>query len=112
MENDYKKLILDLKDFEPFRATKRTRIDENVRRAAIENDALEQDIKLKKNTLFVLFGFLVLETFAIFLFSYFQATTFRGFILEEWSFKLLVFATISQITYMLQVAVKHLFPNK
>ncbi|MFZ2154231.1 MAG: hypothetical protein WAV16_03305 [Candidatus Moraniibacteriota bacterium] len=78
----------------------------------IENDDLEQNIKLKRRTLYNLFIFLGIETFLIFLFSLFQATKWLGFHLEEWSFKLLVTATISQITYMIQVAVKHLFPNQ
>jgi hypothetical protein len=82
------------------------------RKEEIENDALEQDIKLKKITLFALFIFLGIETLLIFLFSFLQATHLVDFRLEEWSFKLLVAATISQITYMVQVAVKHLFPNK
>ncbi len=75
-------------------------------------DGLEQDVKLKRITLFILFGFLALETLAIFVFAFFQATSLFNFKLEEWSFKLLVTATILQITYMLQVAVKHLFPTK
>lgn len=78
----------------------------------IENEGLEQDIRLKKWTLIILFGFLSVETVAIFTYSYFQATMFLGFNLEEWSFKLLVAATITQITYMCQMAVKHLFPGK
>ncbi|NQU99187.1 MAG: hypothetical protein HQ538_00455 [Parcubacteria group bacterium] len=76
----------------------------------IKNEGMRQDIALKKVTLLVLFIFLGLETIAIFAFSYFQATRFFGFNLEEWSFRLLVTATILQITFMLQVAVKHLFP--
>lgn len=77
----------------------------------IENEDLAQNIRLKKHTLYVLFGFLAVETIAIFSFSFFQATYLFKFDLEEWSFKLLVTATILQITFMIQVAVKHLFPN-
>lgn len=81
------------------------------RKEEIENESLEQDIRLKRHTLYALFTFLLVETIVVFLFSYLQATGKCGFYLEDWSFRLLVAATISQITYMLQVAVRHLFPN-
>jgi hypothetical protein len=112
MAEDLRKIVFDLKEFEPFQGGKRTKINEDIRKKRLENDALEQDIALKKLTLKILFGFLALETIAIFAFSYFQATKFKNFALEEWSFKLLVSATLIQITYMVQVAVKHLFPSK
>jgi hypothetical protein len=86
--------------------------DEIARKQSILNRGLEQDIALKRLTLLILFIFLGLETVCIFVFAYFQATGVFGFKLDEWSFKLLIAATISQITYMLQVAVKHLFPVK
>ncbi|HYE59987.1 MAG TPA: hypothetical protein VEA18_02275 [Candidatus Kapabacteria bacterium] len=82
------------------------------RREELKNVSLQQDIELKKKTLFLLFRFLAAETCIIFLFSFFQAVQLFGFQLEEWSFKLLVSATIAQITVMLMVAVKHLFPHK
>lgn len=78
----------------------------------LQGRAIEQDISLKKYTHSLLFLFLAVETVLIFLFALFQGTKWPlGFHLEEWSFKLLVTATIGQITYMLQVAVKHLFPG-
>lgn len=82
------------------------------RRKQLENDALEQDIRLKKSTLDKLFWFLGTETSIIFVFAFLQGTGFLHFKLEEWSFKLLLTATLIQITFMLQVAVKHLFPEK
>lgn len=81
------------------------------KREQLKNQSLETDIALKKMTLIVLFIFLGLETCGIFTFAYFQATKFQGFALEEWSFKILVLSTILQITYMLKIAVQHLFPN-
>lgn len=79
----------------------------------IKNRGLEQDIELKKTTLIYLSILLIIETAVIFAFSFFQATKWpMEFRLEEWSFKLLVTATLSQITVMLLVAVRHLFPNK
>jgi hypothetical protein len=80
-------------------------------RKKIENQALAQDIQLKKQTLFILFIFLAAETIAIFLYSFFQGVHAWNFALEEWSFKLLIAATIIQITLMVQIAVKHLFPQ-
>lgn len=87
--------------------------DEFVRERRLKNDDAEQNIKLKKVVLNRLFLFLSVETFLIFLLSFFQATQFPfGFALEEWSFNLLITATILQITGMLFVAVRYLFPTK
>ncbi|HVA96542.1 MAG TPA: hypothetical protein VND99_02715 [Candidatus Acidoferrales bacterium] len=86
--------------------------DEIARRENIKNKDLEQDIRLKKMTLIILFIFLGVETTIIFAFSLLQATSLFGFKLEEWSFKLLVTATLIQIAFMLQVAVKYLFRDK
>lgn len=85
--------------------------DEIAREQKIKNDDAEQDIGLKKTTLNRLFGFLAIETFIIFAFAFLQATHYFRFGLEEWSFKLLVSATITQITVMLYVAVNYLFPK-
>lgn len=87
--------------------------DEITEKERIKNEGLRQDIILKRFTLWILFGFLALETIMVFVFSFFQAIHWPfGFNLEEWSFKLLISATITQITIMLIIAVKHLFPKK
>lgn len=87
--------------------------DKITEKEIIKNEGLRQDIKLKKITLIILFGFLVVETIAVFVFSFFQAVNYpHDFHLEEWSFKLLISATISQITIMLIIAVNHLFPKQ
>lgn len=86
--------------------------DQLVKRKKLENDDLEQNIKLKKDTIKALFIFLLLETVIIFAYTWCQATHLLDFHLEEWSFRLLVGATIIQITTMLTIAVKHLFPRK
>lgn len=92
---------------------KRQTIDDQlVKKQKLENDDLEQNIKLKKDTLTALFKFLVIETAVIFAYAWCQATNLCNFHLEEWSFRLLVGATIIQITTMLTIAVKHLFPRK
>jgi hypothetical protein len=87
-------------------------VDAIEQRKLIENTALAQDITLKKITLFTLFVFLALETSLIFVFAFFQGVHSWGFALEEWSFKLLIAATVTQITLMVQIAVKHLFPQQ
>lgn len=92
---------------------KKTKVEDILaHREEIKNRGIEQDIEHRKKTLTTLFYFLGLETFAIFLFAFLQAVEWLGFNLEEWSFKLLVTVTISQITIMLLVAVKYLFPEQ
>lgn len=86
------------------------RID--LEKGQLENKAFDQDIGLKKKTLFILFTFLAIETIAIFTIAFFQGFKLGGFEIKEWSFRLLITATITQITVMLLIAVKHLFPNK
>lgn len=77
-----------------------------------EVHGLELDNTLKEKTLWLLFGFLGAETLAVFVLTFFQGFSPAGFHLEEWSFKLLLVSTIVQISYMLRMAVQHLFPNK
>ncbi|OHA58826.1 MAG: hypothetical protein A2571_00370 [Candidatus Vogelbacteria bacterium RIFOXYD1_FULL_44_32] len=88
---------------------------EEQRAKSLANDALEQDISLKKVTLNRLFIFLGIETTVIFILAFLQGVDTnrpgKFFYLEDWSFRLLVTATISQITIMLLIAVKHLFPE-
>ncbi len=97
----------------PIRRTVLGKIEdrEEKREKELKNDALEQDIELKKTTLNRLFRFLSLETTVIFILAFLQGFKLHEFYLEEWSFRLLVAVTITQITIMLQFAVKHLFPQ-
>ncbi len=85
---------------------------EEKRKKQLQNEALAQDIELKKTTLNRLFILLFGETIIVFILITFQGFGWYNFYLEEWSFKLLIVATISQITLMLKIAVKHLFPEK
>lgn len=86
--------------------------DEIARAEKIKNDNAEQDIQLKRSTWYRLFRFLIAETTVIFTLSFFQGINWPWhFHLEPWSFKLLILATIGQITAMLYVAVRYLFPN-
>jgi len=85
---------------------------ELARRERIKNDDAEQDIVLKRDTLNRLFRLLSIETAAIFVLAVLQATREPWhFHLEDWSFKLLTSVTIVQITAMLFVAVRYLFPK-
>lgn len=87
--------------------------EELARRERIRNDDAEQDIVLKRMSLNRLFRFLTIETIAVFVLAFLQGIEAPwDFRLEEWSFKLLVTATIAQITAMLFVAVRYLFPKK
>lgn len=88
-------------------------INQEIARAErIKNDNAEQDIQLKRNTWYRLFRFLITETTVVFVLAFFQAIHWPWqFHLEEWSFKLVVAVTIGQITAMLYVAVRYLFPN-
>jgi hypothetical protein len=82
------------------------------RRGHLENEDKALDIRLKRITLDRLFWFLTAETVLIFLFAFFQAVEWPArFHLEEWSFRVVVGATIAQITGMLYVAVRYLFPK-
>lgn len=92
-------------------AKKPETIDEKIRKQKIENDNTENDQKLKKNTLVALFIFLGIETAVIFTLAFFQGFKAWGFELDVWSFRILVIATLGQITAMLTIAVRHLFPH-
>lgn len=96
----------------PIPSSDRTlKVPEEIERKRLENEAFRQDIELKKKTLNRLFWLLAIETAVVFTFSFLQGTHWGGFALEEWSFKLLTTATLIQITTMLRIAVRHLFPT-
>lgn len=83
---------------------------EEARELRIRNNNTEEDQQLKKDTLRKLFWFLTAETGIVFIMAFLQG--FRIFHLDEWSFRLLLSATLLQITAMLTIAVRHLFPQK
>lgn len=85
--------------------------DELTRAQRIKNDDAEQNIMLKKVVLNRLFKYLGIETTFVFLFVLLQATHWIGFSLQDWTFDILITATIAQIAGMLFVAVRYLFPN-
>ncbi|HSW90166.1 MAG TPA: hypothetical protein VLH19_04825 [Patescibacteria group bacterium] len=92
--------------------------DELARREKLKNEDLAQDIKLKSFTIKALFIFLAIETLVVFIFMLFQAlgrTLVIGefsFHLDEWGFRVMIGATITQITVMLKIAIEYLFPKR
>lgn len=97
----------------PKRARKSVDIREELaRRERIKNDDAEQDILLKRKTLNLLFYLLFVETAAVFVLAFMQSVHEPWhFAMQDSSFKILVGATILQITAMLSVAVAYLFPR-
>jgi hypothetical protein len=85
--------------------------EEKARRQKIANDILEKDHRLKEATLKKLFRFLSAETGVIFVLAFLQGFGWKDFELDQWSFRLVIAATLGQITAMLTIAVQHLFPK-
>jgi len=85
--------------------------NERARKQKIDNDNLESDQRLKSRSLVALFIFLAAETILVFLLAFAQGYKHHGFYLDEWSLRIIIVATLGQITAMLSIAVKHLFPN-
>ncbi len=80
-------------------------------REHLKNKDLRQDIDLKRMTLMALLVLLALETMGVFVVALCQGFQVSGFKLEEWSFKLVVTATLLQTYMMLKIAVDYLFPR-
>lgn len=108
---NFDKYLPEFISSEPPRVSTASIQDEVTREHKIKNDDAEQDIALKRKTLERLFRFLAAETVAVFAFALLQGTGWLDFELHEWSFNLLLSATILQITAMLYVAVRYLFPK-
>jgi hypothetical protein len=96
----------------PSPASQAVTIDQKIRKQQIQNDNIEKDQSLKETTLRILFYFLTAETIIIFCLAFFQGFSVWGFHLEEWSFRLVIAGTLSQIAAMLIIAVKNLFPSR
>jgi len=88
--------------------------EERIRTQRLANDSFEKDQHHKERTLRNLFRFLIAETVIIFILAFLQGFGrfwHVRFHLDEWSFRLVIAATIGQITAMLTIAVQHLFPK-
>ncbi len=117
IKDELNKLIITNAKPLVFSELKSRSIDEEIqsqelRERQIKNDALEQDVQLKKTTLDTLFRFLGAETTLIFCIVLIQGFGSLNFKIDEWSFRILLVGTILQITAMLTIAVRHLFPSK
>ncbi|MCL2094951.1 hypothetical protein FWH13_02425 [Candidatus Saccharibacteria bacterium] len=114
--SDLLKLLTTKSDSNLFKGgeQKYTEKTERARKQKIENDNSEDDQRQKKWLLEKLVWFLRVETVAFFVLAFLQGLlpNTGWFHLERWSFNLIIIATISQITAMLMIAVKHLFPKK
>lgn len=85
--------------------------DVKIKNWEIKNKELLINIILKACTLVVLFLFLWWETDKIFNLALLQGQQDNNFELDEWSFRAMISATILEVTAMLFIAVKHLFPT-
>lgn len=110
-------LILELKDSKSTKQRKPRKASETfsskaekARKEKIGNDILESDQAMKKWSLIGLFLCLGIETIAILTIVFFQGFSLWGFHIEEWNFRLVIAGTLLQITAMLEVAIRHLFP--
>jgi|TARA_B100001250_G_C19774952_1_gene779103 hypothetical protein len=83
-----------------------------VDKLVVENENLRNDQSLKSATLKKLFILLFGETLIIFVMSFLQGFHFLGFDLDLITFRVIVVATLIQISTMLTFAVRHLFPVK
>lgn len=85
---------------------------ERIRTLKLENDGAEKDQDHKGKTLNRLFRLLYGETTLIFVLTFLQGFKWHGFNLDNWTLRVVVTATLGQITAMLLIAVRHLFPEK
>lgn len=77
-----------------------------------ENDLISKNQGLKKLTLILLFILLFAESVTLFVLTFFQGFKFKGFELDLWTLRIIVVASLAQISAMLTIAVRHLFPSK
>lgn len=75
-----------------------------------ENDNLRSDQTLKRWTLVTLFIFLFAETTVLFVITFLQGYADSNFDLDNITLRIVVVATLAQISGMLTFAVRHLFP--
>lgn len=80
-------------------------------RLQAENENLRNDQQLKENTLKLLFIFLGAETMIIFAITILQGFHTLNFDLDDVTLRIVVVASLAQISTMLTIAVRHLFPQ-
>lgn len=84
----------------------------NIDKLQTENENLKSDQDLKKKTLVLLFILLFFETLIIFIIAFLQGLRAWHFDLDKLTLRIVVVATLTQISAMLTIAVRHLFPAK
>lgn len=84
----------------------------NLDKLKTENENLKSDQSLKKTTLVLLFILLFFETLIIFIIAFMQGLHLWDFDLDKITLRIVVVATLTQISAMLTIAVRHLFPAK
>lgn len=91
---------------------------QRIRSQELNNDKKEREIdlisknqSLKKLTLILLFVLLFAESLVLFVLAFFQGFSFYGFELDLWTLRIIVVASLIQISAMLTIAVQHLFPS-
>ena len=77
-----------------------------------ENDNLRSDQELKSTTLRLLFALLSAETLVIFILTFMQGFHLWHFNLDLLTLRIVIVASLLQISAMLTIAVRHLFPSK
>ncbi len=76
-----------------------------------ENSLINKNQSLKKLTLILLFVLLFVESIALFVLAFFQGFKYYGFDLDAITLRIIVVASLAQISAMLTIAVRHLFPS-
>jgi hypothetical protein len=99
------------------KTTRERTADAEARKKEAEADDAEGDIKLKKMIAYVIIGILIAQSGIVFWISVSQGLKyllFRGgaFDMEEWSFRILVSATLIQTYYLMRIVVSYLFPRR
>ncbi|MNY37597.1 hypothetical protein D3C86_1721710 [compost metagenome] len=87
----------------------RARALDNEKKQA-ENGLINKNQTLKKLTLILLFILLFVESIALFVLAFFQGFKFYGFDLDDITLRIIIVASLVQISAMLTIAVRHLFP--
>lgn len=87
----------------------RARALDNEKKQA-ENGLINKNQALKQLTLILLFILLFVESITLFVLTFFQGFKFYNFDLDHITLRIVIVATLVQISAMLTIAVRHLFP--
>lgn len=118
LEKEIDNILEDLKNEGKFLGTKGKKLlygkfgesasyEDQARKLQI--DEIRKEIEQKERTLNKLFKFLAIESIALFVIALLQGFECINFHLDAWTLRILVTATIIQITLMLKIALRYLF---